>query len=115
MQYLVRVQTACDGEKLAPILYYTIADARKFSKNPPLLAANVAHLVWLSGLPAPEWFNVISAQYCVDPELFSRYLNFLQNRENCEVTTMPSSTERMITLRLTTICRRPIALTRSAI
>ena len=113
---LVRIQTVQEDENATSVIYPCIADSRKFLKNPPTLAAKAAHLVWLSGFPAPEWCNAIGAQYRIDPEFYRRHLNFLpHSRENGDVTIMPSSMDRMITLRVTTMCQRPIALTRAGI
>ena len=105
-----------DSTKPTLKLYRSVASSSEFTSHPPAIAANAAHLVWLSGLPAPEWINAVGAQYRIDPEFFRRHLAFLRyGKDSYDIAPLPSSTQRMITLRLTTICRRPVVLARAAI
>lgn len=112
---LVCVHSVIKDDKPTTKLYRSVSEWSKFATNPPLLANNAAHLIWVSGFPPAEWINVIGAQYRVDPEFFRRYLIFLQSRENLDIAPMPSSTRRMLTIHLTTICRRPIAMSMTEI
>lgn len=112
---LVCVHGVVEEGKPTTELYRSVSDCHVFAAHPPAMANNAAHVTWLSGFPAPEWINVIGAQYRVDPEFFRRYLIFLQSKDNHDIAAMPSTTQRMLTIRLTTICRRPIVLSRTEI
>lgn len=112
---LVCIHSTMEGGKPITRLYRSIPERLEFAANPPILSNNAAHVIWLSGYPSPDWMNFIGAQYRVDPEFFRRHLIFLQSKDNHNIDVMPSSTQRMITIRLTTICRRSIALCRADI
>lgn len=50
-----------------------ITGLQKFSKH-PLPADDCGQLLFLRGLPSPEWVNTIGVRYRVDPELFRCHL-----------------------------------------
>ncbi|KAK4939444.1 hypothetical protein LTR10_020250 [Elasticomyces elasticus] len=112
---LVCVKSLVEGGRQTARSYHAVSDCATFEQDPPSLVNKAAHLLWLQGYPAPEWINAIGAQYRVDPEFFRRHLIFLQSKDHHDFAEMPSSGQRMLTLRLTTICHTQFALRQTAI
>jgi hypothetical protein len=61
------------------------------------------HLIFIKGYPSPKWMAAIGARYRVDPEYFRRFLNFGHSRNYFDLPSLPSSSENIINIPITSI------------
>lgn len=75
-------------------------------RRPSLSASVSSRIVFMHGLPSPQWLNAIGAQYSVDPEFYRRHLDFHAQTGRPDYFTMPpmpSEMNSIIRLCVTTI------------
>jgi hypothetical protein len=78
-------------------------------------ASSGGQLIFLQGFPSAGWLKTIGARYRVDPEFFRRHLDFLQAKDHHELPSLPSSSCNIISLRITTICKRTLVFSRNQV
>lgn len=67
-----------------------------------------AQILFLNGHPSPQWLNAIGGRFCVNPEFYQRHLDFraaFSRPDYFTLPALPSASETMVKLRITTICR----------
>jgi hypothetical protein len=65
-----------------------------------------AQILFLNGHPSPQWLNAIGGRFCVDPEFYQRHLDFraaISRPDYFTLPALPSASETMARLRITTI------------
>lgn len=65
-----------------------------------------AQILFLNGHPSPQWLNAIGGKYRVDPEFYQRHLDFraaVSRPDYFTLPALPSASEKMVKLRITTI------------
>ena len=81
----------------------------------PTINAYHSQILFLKGYPSGKWLKTLGATFRVDPEFWRRHLAFLQHRDFYDLPPLPSFTNRIVQLRLTTIFTRHAAITRRAV
>ena len=76
----------------------------------PTLHGPQKRLFFLKGWPTPQWLNLIGCRYRIDPEFFSRHLDFpspYTEAHNYSRPPLPSSSTTCFRLNLTTLGVKP--------
>ncbi|KIW33961.1 uncharacterized protein PV07_00772 [Cladophialophora immunda] len=76
--------------------------------NHPLPADHCGQLVFLRGLPSPEWVNAIGARYRVDPELFWQHLPLTSGHATFDLPALASAACNIAKLTVTSIGHRTV-------
>lgn len=83
-------------------------DVLPLPHDQPASSGSAGSLMFLRGLPSPEWLANIGGAFCVDPEFFQRHLDFLSTTGRINYyppVSMPSSSDHIIHLRYMTISK----------
>jgi hypothetical protein len=96
-----------DGEE---ILQFDTENGYESLSVLQLPAPQTSRLIFVRGYLLPRWIRLIGSQYRLDPEFFRRNLDFLQQRDFCDLPSLPSTSKNIVRLRITNIWTRTVPL-----
>ncbi|KAK0746924.1 hypothetical protein B0T18DRAFT_163255 [Schizothecium vesticola] len=70
-------------------------------------------ILFMRGYPSADWINVLGSQYRVDIEFFRQKLGFLDGKTYYDLPAMPSNSQNILHLKISTIYAREVPLTLS--
>lgn len=72
-------------------------------------------ILFMRGYPSADWINVLGSQYRIDVEYFRQKLGFLEKKTYYDLPALPSSSQNIFHLKISTIYTREVPLALSQI
>ena len=67
-------------------------------------------LIFMRGFPSPGWIGVLGSTCSINPEYFRQHLDFLQTKKFYDLPSLPSHSNCVIRLKITSICSRNVPI-----